>query len=692
MASAFSSCYLGCPASNGDASEQAYRPAMAAPGLIKLGPWPIGQTLTALAKRLPAARGFLWISFRSLAIGLIPVTFLLLLAQAACALALQGPGSEGESPATPIQVIDGHVTRPGVQLYRVASLNKGQTLSIRVRTLSGHLDPLVALLQPQARLDELEPGPLRNLIAKLSRDQHPIDVSRTVWDRYALAWNDDYEGHYYAALRTEIPADGDYWLAVGSSLVRPSLGAYRLVVGIDSPTVLTGRESSTGPAFVFADQETGVVAGAIASVSDELKTDQPRRFYHLAEMAAGQTFYAHARALDGDLRPVLTLYDQTDKPVAYGNFAATDEEASLRYELPRKASGFRLRIATDGSAELATAGRYRLLMGLNAPEVLRGKGEPTGRDMLREPIPVQIGVKLQQITEVDQRAENFGVVASLAMRWKDPALAFDPETAEDRFQVFSGDAFGAEMSRRGLLWPQYTIANQQGNRWVQNRVVAVRPDGEAIYLERFSTTLQAPLFDFRDFPFDEQDFFIRVELIAPEWIFRFEEAEGYSEVGEKLGEEEWVVLSSDTSVTTGSILQNPVSRFNFEFEAKRHIDYYVFRILFPLGVIIGVSWVLFFLKDYAKRVDAAGANLLLFIAFNFAISNDLPRLGYLTFLDTVLISAFLVTAVVLILSVYLRRRDMQGRQRFVASVDRYVIILYPLAYLLTIGLVTLLFQ
>ena len=82
----------------------------------------------------------------------------------------------------------------------------------------------------------------------------------------------------------------------------------------------------------------------------------------------------------------------------------------------------------------------------------------------------------------------------------------------------------------------------------------------------------------------------------------------------------------------------------------------------------------------------------MFIAFNFAISNDLPRLGYLTFLDSILISAFLVTAVVLILAVYLRRQDMKGRDAFVAKVDRYIIIFYPLAYLVTIGAVTMLFR
>jgi hypothetical protein len=41
--------------------------------------------------------------------------------------------------------------------------------------------------------------------------------------------------------------------------------------------------------------------------------------------------------------------------------------------------------------------------------------------------------------------------------------------------------------------------------------------------------------------------------------------------------------------------------------------------------------------------------------------------------------------------VYLRRQDMKGRDAFVAKVDRYVIASYPLAYVVTIGTVTLLF-
>jgi hypothetical protein len=88
----------------------------------------------------------------------------------------------------------------------------------------------------------------------------------------------------------------------------------------------------------------------------------------------------------------------------------------------------------------------------------------------------------------------------------------------------------------------------------------------------------------------------------------------------------------------------------------------------------------------------AGGNLLLFIAFNFTISNDLPRLGYLTFMDAIMISAFVVTALVLILSVYLKRIAESGKEELAQKIDRYVVRwLYPVAYIIAVTTVTKLF-
>ena len=59
----------------------------------------------------------------------------------------------------------------------------------------------------------------------------------------------------------DIPAVGDYWLAIGSSPVRGSAGGYRLTVGIDATEVLTGNIESSGAPFVFPGNEIGGGAG-----------------------------------------------------------------------------------------------------------------------------------------------------------------------------------------------------------------------------------------------------------------------------------------------------------------------------------------------------------------------------------------------------------------------------------------------
>jgi hypothetical protein len=339
-----------------------------------------------------------------------------------------------------------------------------------------------------------------------------------------------------------------------------------------------------------------------------------------------------------------------------------------------------------------TQGEFRLLTGLNSPEVLEGKAQETGRKVVKEPIEVELGLKLQQITGVDQIAENYGIVATLVMDWMDPALAFSPDECQCAFKLFTGEDFVGFVTDNDISWPEFTLFNQQGKRFTQNQVVLIRPDGQSTYFERFSATLQAPDFDFRSFPFDTQHFFIRIDSLFPEEFFVFSEKEGFSEVGQQLGEEEWTIGSSNIEVTTEvASTEQPTSSFNFSFEAHRHLSFYFIRIFIPIFIILAVSWVTFFLKDYGKRVDIAAGNLLLFIAFNFTISGDLPRLGYLTFLDTIMISTFAVTALVVFFNVILKRLEAAGRGELALRLDRYTIWIYPIAYAIAVGIVVLLF-
>jgi len=113
----------------------------------------------------------------------------------------------------------------------------------------------------------------------------------------------------------------------------------------------------------------------------------------------------------------------------------------------------------------------------------------------------------------------------------------------------------------------------------------------------------------------------------------------------------------------------------------------------PLAVFVAVSWATFFLEEFEKRIDVTAANLLIFVVFNFAISGDLPRLGYLTFLDFILFAMFIITAMIIIFNIALRRLIIKGREDLARRIDNYALKwIYPLAYVLVIAWAVYAFQ
>ena len=355
-------------------------------------------------------------------------------------------------------------------------------------------------------------------------------------------------------------------------------------------------------------------------------------------------------------------------------------------------TNFRLEVLSGEIDGQPTAGDFRLLVGIDAPNVLDGTASEHGEPVVRTPTEVGIGLKIDQITEINQKDENFGIVALLKMSWLEPELAFSPDRCQCRFKQYTDDQFVDLMNEQNLNWPSFTIDNQQGRRFTQNSLVLVYPGGRVEYYERFTVTLQAPYFDFRSFPLDNQLFFVRISSLFPEEFFRYTVLEDFGGLGQLLGEEEWV--PTDVSITVSNIVDNTgdlSSRFSFEIQSHRHLNYYVIRIFIPIVLIVIVSWVPSFLGDYSKRVDIANGTLLLFIAFNFTISSDLPRLGYLTFLDTLLLSTFVLTGLVLIYNVILKRLESDGRVKLVRIVDRYTVWLHPLIYAIAFAIIAMIF-
>jgi hypothetical protein len=299
------------------------------------------------------------------------------------------------------------------------------------------------------------------------------------------------------------------------------------------------------------------------------------------------------------------------------------------------------------------------------------------RHTIAEPIKIKVGVELDQISAVNQKDENFDVVANIRMQWTDPHLAFNPQDCDCSYKFYrSIDQFVQEY---GSAFPEFTISNQQGNRWTQNEIVAVQPNGTATYFERFWVKLQAPDFNFRKYPLDSQDFYIHIDSLYPENFYAYELWPEKTSIGKQLGEEEWYITASDTNVSSIEN-QGSNSRYSFHFQAQRHLSYYVLRILLPIFVIVLISWITLFLKDYGKRADIAGGNLLLFIAFNFTIGSDLPKLGYLTFLDWIMFFTFILTALMFIYNISLKLLEIRDKKGLAERIDKMMVWLYPPLY------------
>ena len=594
----------------------------------------------------------------------------------------------------PVQELQGKINPGEIDVFVLSGLKQGQTLYVTLETTSGNLDPALSLVPSATDLPKLI-GTYQAEVQRLVQTaEYPLAELPALNEETFLAWDDDSGPGYSPALEFIVPKDGDYLLGASGSLSaagRITSGSYRLLLGVDAPEVLAGTAVPNGAVIARQDDSRLGLPGRIQEYTGSVDASKPRITLPLYDLDPGETLSLFVEATSGDLKPTLVLRDYGNKPVTVANLQGTAGQASLEYNFPEGGQAYELDIYGGPQDEASTSGEFRLLAGVNAPEVLSGTAEPNSQQVLRLPIPVQTGLKLQQIVAIDQSNEIMTAVGTIKLAWQDPRLAFSPDECNCEVKEYTENNFNEFLNKTGGDWPDFTFFNQQGNRWSLNRIVEVLPDGSVTYLERFSTNFQLN-FDFAPFPFDTENFYIHADMLYPEDRYVMVPMEDFSEIDPEHGEDEFILTDFDTSVS--SVLSSrayPTSRFTFHFSAPRYLMYYVFRLFVPILLIISVSYVTFFLKDYTKRIEVATGNLLLFIAFSWSLAEEYPRMGYLTFMDVIMAITFVINTLVVIYNVYLKWLEMHDQSKKADRIDQVADWIYPISYMLLFGLTFLYF-
>ena len=168
-------------------------------------------------------------------------------------------------------------------------------------------------------------------------------------------------------------------------------------------------------------------------------------------------------------------------------------------------------------------------------------------------------------------------------------------------------------------------------------------------------------YNLKAFPFDRQ--ILRIRIADPsrdfEWL--------------RLNVDNWTVLGLQDFKSKGEILEweiintytnyynevDPVSTnissgVELIFEIERNYQYYLFKVVFPIILILLVSWSVFWVhpRELESKLTITIVCLLSLIAYNFVIDKDLPKLSYLTILDYIVLLSYVFATIPNFISIY----------------------------------------
>lgn len=213
-------------------------------------------------------------------------------------------------------------------------------------------------------------------------------------------------------------------------------------------------------------------------------------------------------------------------------------------------------------------------------------------------------------------------------------------------------------------------------------LASIDAEGRVTYTQRLTGEFGSPTY-LKDFPFDEHKlriaFLYSVGARVP-----IEPVEGQIvEVSKTLTIPNWTITNPRLLIEDVQVSEQlpPLPAVALEVDAKRNSSYYLTSILFPLLVIVMMSWTVFWAPPTAIAIQFgfAATSILTIIAYRFALANQIPPVPYTTRLDKFLNGSFILTFLALVEVIVTARLLYREKSDVAERIDVACRWLFPLA-------------
>lgn len=308
-----------------------------------------------------------------------------------------------------------------------------------------------------------------------------------------------------------------------------------------------------------------------------------------------------------------------------------------------------------------------------------------------QPIPVEFRFELQHLQRIDDLDETVEFSGILTLRWKDERQAFPAAPGAARHRYFHGDYQFNELSP--AWYPQIVIPNAVGAPEIDGILLKVDPDGQSTLTQMVHAVARVDLQLLR-YPFDQQQLTVRFAILGfDSQEVRLVPASTPVTISEhSVHAPQWFLDSVAISADDDSPTIFEASTLSLSLNVTRESFFIMRLVVFPLTLIVLLSWSVFWMdrSSLGDRMSVSFVGILTAVAYQIMISDIMPHVADFSFLNAFVIVSMLTMAATVVVNLAVGAYDNQNKSDVGELIDRASRVIFPLAFILLVGLFYLL--